>query len=977
MNCFRSTISLPFVLFLLAYLSGYLAHATIPAAGYSSYLGGRANDYGTENAFAIDVDGTGSAYVGGATQSDPFPATRAYGPASEGGFVVKVAPDGSQLLYSTYFDDVEIIAVKLTAGNELYALGHIGRETHGYINLGAHAGGYTDAVLLKLDSAGALVWGLYLGGADLEVPRALAVDADGNAYLAGFTTSTNFPISAGAAQSANAGGFDGFVAKVSPAGAVIYATYLGGASSETLLGLALDGQRRATVVGYGFSETFSSSPLPRQLGTGGGTDAFICRLNAQGSAVEWVTRLGGSNRDTGLALALDATGNLIVLGATESQNFPVTNSLIQTNLLGQADLYLARISADGQELLAATYFGSVDGEDIGDPFYFEFTLNGVLEQRTLFPEGIGLALGPGGVIHVASRINTWDLPAAAAFTSSYGGSRDAYFARFNSSLGALLDFRFFGGATDDELRAIAIDLAGHSYLAGTSYVPSSPPYFEVSANPFQPDFAGSAMDGIVIKVPAVSAALGNDAFAGRLPLQGTRLSVSAPFDQATLEPGEPIHRPDAAKSVWFTWQAPADGRVIASTAGSSFAAGVSAYSGLSLDNLSQLGSTDSGRLIIPVTAGAAIHFALTGAADASGAGRLSLAFSQPPNDDFATAATLSGLPVLTNTTNLYATAEAAEPAHDESAPGKSVWWKWTSPLTGSVLVTTEGSSFDTVLGIYTGATLDSLMRVTSHDDVSAEVRTSEAVFLAETGATYYIAVDGSLDQSGAITLRILANEPPANDSFATRSNLTGLSIELTASNFRATIEPNEPRLSFTNTLNEIDDRFGGATVWWSWTAPRAGRLEITTTGSDFDTRLGVYTGAALTNLTRAAASDDANRQLGDLSSSVEFDAAAGTQYFIQVDGSISGPSGVIRLNLKLTFPPRILDGTFEQQSGGTWQFQAEGVPGSNYRVEISTDLRTWMPITAPSTELNGTWTFTLPALNPNRVFIRLATIEQL
>jgi hypothetical protein len=929
--------------------------ATVPSGGYASYLGGRSDDYGAENAYGIDVDSEGNAYVGGASMSQMFPATRRYGPTENGGFVVKINSTGAEKLYAATFTGLDILAVKLTTGNQLYALALSGAEPRGFVNLGIHGGGYTDAAILKLDPQGTLLWARYIGGSDMEMPRGLAVDAAGNVYIAGFTTSTNFPTTSNAVQRNYSAGFEGFVAKLNSQGDVIYSTYLGGESSQTTLGIAVDAQERAVITGTAVSETVGTVMPTKRFGSGGASDVFVCRLNAAGSALDWLTLMGGSSRDAAIAVQLDSSGGIVLLGSTESADFPITNSAVQTNLLGGADLFVMRLSLDGQSLSAGTYFGSTEGEGLGDPFYVEYTADGTFEQRSLFPESAGLAIGTNGEIHIAGRNNSPNWPTARDFPLGFGGSRDSYIARFSATLNALLDFRFFGGGSDDEARAIAVDAAGNSYLAGTAYAPSQAPFFVTSTNAFQPDFGGSAMDAMVVKIPAARLASANDSFERRMALSGTRTSAASLL---------------ASNTAWFTWRAPGDGRIIASTAGSTFETVLRAFSG----GAPTLLNAGTDRLTIPVTSGLDYHIEISGP-DATGQiARLSLAFSQPPNDDFANAFTISGFPASVQGTNINSTVEPNEPTHDDHIPARSVWWKWTAPDARSVAVSTDGSSFDTVLGIYRGATLSDLERVTSNDDISGESRASEAVFLAQTGETYFVAVDGPPDNFGTVKLRITSNEPPGNDSFSTRSNLTGIVQQVTSSNLRATREPSEPGLSFTNSLSEVDAAFSGSTVWWEWTAPRDGRLHIDTLGSDFDTRLGVYTGVTLSNLARVAAHDDVNRQLDQRTSVVEFDVVSGVRYLIQVDGSTGRPAGVVRLNLRLTFPPRIT--SFSRREEG-WRLQAEGVPGTNYRLEQSTDLVSWAPFTAPQFSMDGLWEFSIrtPVSTPIQLFIRLATIE--
>ena len=127
---------------------------------------------------------------------------------------------------------------------------------------------------------------------------------------------------------------------------------------------------------------------------------------------------------------------------------------------------------------------------------------------------------------------------------------------------------------------------------------------------------------------------------------------------------------------------------------------------------------------------------------------------QPPkNDSFANRIVLSGRSVSTSGHNTQATVEEGEPDHSDHAPGASVWWSWTAPASGRVAISTAGSSFDTVLGVYTGNSVDSLTKVARNDD-DGDLRTSKVTFNAIEGTTYQISVDGYVAATGRIRLSI-------------------------------------------------------------------------------------------------------------------------------------------------------------------------------------------------------------------------------
>jgi hypothetical protein len=132
---------------------------------------------------------------------------------------------------------------------------------------------------------------------------------------------------------------------------------------------------------------------------------------------------------------------------------------------------------------------------------------------------------------------------------------------------------------------------------------------------------------------------------------------------------------------------------------------------------------------------------------------------RPPNDDFANRIVLSGLVVATAGQNTNATKEAGEPNHAGAKGGKSVWWAWTAPASGTVTISTAGSSFDTVLGLYTGSTVSSLTEVASNDDESGNTSTSLIVTNVVGGTAYAIAVDGYGGEFGSISLTVSNSAP--------------------------------------------------------------------------------------------------------------------------------------------------------------------------------------------------------------------------
>ncbi|MCX6874982.1 MAG: M6 family metalloprotease domain-containing protein [Verrucomicrobia bacterium] len=272
--------------------------------------------------------------------------------------------------------------------------------------------------------------------------------------------------------------------------------------------------------------------------------------------------------------------------------------------------------------------------------------------------------------------------------------------------------------------------------------------------------------------------------------------------------------------------------------------------------------------------------------------------SPPANDNFASRTTISGNVNTVTGTNVSASAQTSEPNHADRTPQQSVWWTWTPSVTGTATITTAGSNYDTILAAYTGSAIGSLVAKASNDDVGGGDRTSSIIFAVTAGVPIQIAVDGYNGASGTITLNVsVVYIPPANDMFAGASVISNASspVTVTGTNNGATAQTGEPAHAGSGP---------DASVWWQWTAPSDGTLQVSTAGSSFDTVLGVYTGAAVNALTLRASNDDTS---GTRTSYVSLAVTSGTTYFIAVDG-YHGATGEITLQTSfydINDPPTI------------------------------------------------------------------------
>ena len=398
----------------------------------------------------------------------------------------------------------------------------------------------------------------------------------------------------------------------------------------------------------------------------------------------------------------------------------------------------------------------------------------------------------------------------------------------------------------------------------------------------------------------------NNAFASATVISGSSVNVTGSNVGANKESGEPVH-PDSVggASVWWAWTAPTSGSATIFTSGSSFDTILAVYTGTSVSALTRIASDDDGGsgnaslLTFTATAGTTYRILVDGYDGATGSIALGLSLagssSGSNNDSFANRIAFPASGGSLSGSNTGATRESGEPSHAGSAASKSVWYTWTATASGTVTLSTAGSSFDTVLAVYTGSAVGSLTSVASNDD-GPNSTTSVVSFSATLGTNYQIAVDGYSGASGSVVITLTppagssgggGGATPANDSFARASPIGSSNGTFSVSSVGATKEPGEP---------DHANQRGGASLWWSWTAPSAGTVSISTDGSNFDTILAVYTGNGLNSLTVIAANDDSDTAV---TSAVSFFTQAGQSYRIAVDG-YGGASGNVRLTLALS-----------------------------------------------------------------------------
>lgn len=386
---------------------------------YSTYLGGTDD---TDEGNGIAVDGAGNAYVAGDADSTDFPTLNALQGANAGGidaFVAKLDTNGA-LVYSTYLggSGSEQLSgdIAVDGAGNAYVTGRTTSTDFPTLNAmqGAFGGGQADAFVTKLDTNGALAYSTYLGGGSDFAPgfgperaSGIAVDADGNAYVAGWTDSTDFP-TLNALQGALAGGgTDAFVTKLDANGTLSYSTFLGGNGTDEGRGIAVDGSGNATVTGNTKASDFPTMNALQGALAGGDEDAFVTKLDTNG-ALSYSTYLGGSSFDIAFGIAVDEAGNAYVTGITRSTDFPTLDTL-QGAFPGDIDNFVTKLDASGA-LSYSTYLGG-SGSD----------------------SARGIAVDGSGAAYVTGWTDSRDFPVLNALQGAFVNSRsDAFITKIGT-----------------------------------------------------------------------------------------------------------------------------------------------------------------------------------------------------------------------------------------------------------------------------------------------------------------------------------------------------------------------------------------------------------------------------------------------------------------------------------------------------------------------------------------------------------------
>lgn len=454
---------------------------------YSTFITGSSDERGNK----ITVDASGNAYVVGVTASANYDTTAGvFQTTFSGGgfdvFVSKLNNSGTSLVYSTYIggngNDWGSGIVVDGSGN-IYITGYTS-STDFPVSTGAFQttndntpfAGY-DAFVTKLNANGTgLIYSTYLGGNNDDVGFDIAVDAIGNSYVTGYTSSTNFDITSGAYQTTRGAFNDAFITKLNATGtSLVYSTYLGGNNADIGYGITVDASGNAYVTGETVSTDFPTTSGAYQTTGAGANEAFVAKINTSGSALVYSTYIGGNASDYGAGIAIDGSGNAYITGRTASSNFPTTSGAFQSNYGGgNEDAFVTKLNASGSSLIYSTYLGGSSDEI-----------------------GFGLTLDGNGNAYVTGYTSSTNFPVSSgAYQTTIDVGTDVFVTKLNTTGSGIVYSTFIGGSDFDKGNGIALDANGNIYVTGETNSTN----FDITSSAFQTTYGGGGRDVFVSKI---------------------------------------------------------------------------------------------------------------------------------------------------------------------------------------------------------------------------------------------------------------------------------------------------------------------------------------------------------------------------------------------------------------------------------------------------------------------------------------------
>lgn len=448
-----------------------------PSLIYSTFIGGASDDV----AYDIAVDGSGNAYITGSTSSaSNFASSGAYDTSQNGGddaFVTKLASDGKSVTWTTYLGGTAgdtAYGIAVDSSGKVYVTGYTSSTDFPTANAyqSSHASGSnSDIFITKLNSAGtSILYSSYLGGTSYESGYGIAVDGSGNAYIAGYTSSTGSIAKTGSYDTSQNGSSDIFVSKfdttASGDSSLVYSTYVGGSGSDTMDNgdMAIDSSGNAYVAGTTTSTENSATPWPLvgaydSTHNGGTNDMFVFKLNSAGTSLTYSTFVGGTGADVAYGIAVDSSGQAYVTGKARG-GMPTsdTNSSIKSydpsfnKTSNYDDVYVFKLNAAGDTILYSTYLGGTYA------YYYD--------------RGWDIAVDSSEKVHICGEEQSTAFPTTNdAYDTTQNQEYDWFYTKLDTTVNgssSLVYSTYLGSSWSGEIcYGIAIDSAGNNvYLTG-------------------------------------------------------------------------------------------------------------------------------------------------------------------------------------------------------------------------------------------------------------------------------------------------------------------------------------------------------------------------------------------------------------------------------------------------------------------------------------------------------------------------------
>jgi Beta-propeller repeat len=411
---------------------------------YLTYLGGTNDDFVS----SVAVDAAGNAFVTGFTDSTNFPTANALYSTIGGvknarnkafpgdAFIAELDASGSNFIYSTYLGGSGVEAgygIAIDSADNAYVTGLTGSTDFPLVNpVQSHLATTNNNVFVAEIGAGGspLIFATYLGGTNSDAGESIALDAANDIYVAGFTSSTNFPTLNAVNSVLNAGdlpkkkhgpfNYDAFVAKFAPSGAsLLYSTFLGSTNDDVAYHIACDAAGNAYVTGYSASPNFPNTEtnVPGLYAHGdkkytgsSDNDVFLTKFDPSG-AIVYSTLFGGKGSDVGYGVALDAADNIFIVGATASNDFPTNNTAtaLRAKNSGGGDIFVTAFTTTPTSITSMLYSGYLGGKKNDN--------------------GYNIVVDPSGNAYIVGQTYSKDFPLTNAFQPFRNGTSDAILAK--------------------------------------------------------------------------------------------------------------------------------------------------------------------------------------------------------------------------------------------------------------------------------------------------------------------------------------------------------------------------------------------------------------------------------------------------------------------------------------------------------------------------------------------------------------------